>query len=79
MAHGKCVIVSAIPENLEVVGDGSLTFNAGDVNDLARVISELDSDPEATRRLGALAVDRVKQAYDWRKIVDSLEHVYLGE
>ena len=79
MAHGKCVIVSAIPENLEVVGDASLTFEAGDVDDLARVISELDCDPETTRRLGAMAVDRVRKAYDWRKIVDSLEQVYLGE
>ena len=78
MAHGNAVIVSAIPENLEVVGDAAATFEAGDADDLARVMTELDTDPGAARSLGQKAIARVKEAFDWQKIVDSLEKVYGG-
>jgi glycosyltransferase involved in cell wall biosynthesis len=78
MAHGKGVIVSAIPENLEVVGDTAMTFKPGDSDDLARVITEVDSDPGGARALGQKAVARVSEAFDWQKIVDSLEKVYRG-
>jgi glycosyltransferase involved in cell wall biosynthesis len=77
MAHGKCVIVSGIPENLEVVGEGALRFKVGDVDDLARVISEIEVDVDTVREFGAKSVTRVKETFDWRKIVDSLERVYL--
>jgi glycosyltransferase involved in cell wall biosynthesis len=79
MAHRKCVIVSDIPENLEVVKDAALTFRASDVDDLARVIDEVDRDTELTTEFGARAVTRVKEAFDWQRIVDSIERVYLGK
>jgi glycosyltransferase involved in cell wall biosynthesis len=78
MAHSKCVIVSNIPENLEVIGEESLSFRVGDIDDLAQVISEIDTDPGAVARYGAMAVTRAMDAFDWRKIVESLEKVYLG-
>lgn len=79
MAHAKCVIVSDIPENREVIGDAALTFKVGDVADLARLIDKIDRDPDGVSRIGAKAVARVKEAFDWRKIVDQLERVYLGQ
>jgi glycosyltransferase involved in cell wall biosynthesis len=78
MAHRKCVVVSDIPENLEVVGNSALTFKSADVHDLARVIGQVDADPQALRDWGDKAVARVREAFDWRKIVDELEEVYLG-
>ncbi|HVP56510.1 MAG TPA: glycosyltransferase family 4 protein [bacterium] len=78
MAHGKCVIVSDIPENTTVVEDGALRFKVGDVADLARVISEVDRSPGVVAALGAKALARVKAEFSWDRIVDGLEAVYLG-
>ncbi len=79
MAHGRCVIVSDIPENLEVTGDAALAFKVGDENDLAEVISTIDRDSEKRAVMGQKALNRVKEAFDWNRIVDRLEQVYRGE
>lgn len=78
MAHSRCVIVSDIPENAEVVGDAGIKFRSGDVEDLACVIDRLDGDPALAAREGEKALTRVKEAYDWDSIVDSLERTYRG-
>jgi glycosyltransferase involved in cell wall biosynthesis len=79
MAHGKCVLVSNIPENLEVIQDAALTFTAEDTDDLACLIDRVESEPDITAEFGTAALERVKVAFDWRKIVDRLERVYIGE
>jgi glycosyltransferase involved in cell wall biosynthesis len=79
MAHRKCVIVSDIPENIEVVGDAGIRFKSGDAGDLARSIDEVDRDPAVARDEGARAVSRVDEEYNWDRIVDSLEQAYRGE
>jgi glycosyltransferase involved in cell wall biosynthesis len=78
MAQSKCVIVSDIPENTTVVGEGALRFRVGDADDLARVISEVDRDPDRAAALGAKALERAKAEFSWERIVDDLEAVYLG-
>ena len=79
MAHRRCVIVSDIPENAEVVGDSGVRFKSGDSADLTRVIDEIDADPGRAREEGEKAVTRVDEAYNWDRIVDSLERAYRGE
>lgn len=79
MAHGRCVIASDIPENTDVVKDAALTFKSADVGDLARVISRVDSDAAAMKDCGARARRRAQDAFNWEKIVDRLEKVYLGQ
>ncbi len=78
MAHGRCVIVSDIPENTDVVQDAALTFRSADVDDLARVISRVDAEEGAMKDCGMRARRRARDAFDWDKIVDQLERVYLG-
>jgi glycosyltransferase involved in cell wall biosynthesis len=78
MAHRKCVIVSDIPENLEVIGGGALTFRAGDADDLAKVIGRVDKDADLAAEFGRRALARVKAEYDWQNIVTRLEEVYHG-
>lgn len=78
MAYAKCVIVSDIPENTDVVEDGALRFKVGDVADLARVISEIDNMPDIAASIGAKGLERVRQEFSWSRVVDSLEAVYLG-
>jgi glycosyltransferase involved in cell wall biosynthesis len=78
MAHRKCVIVSDIPENLEVTGDGALTFQAGEADDLAEVIERVDREAGLAAEFGSKALARVKEEYDWNNIVTQLEAVYRG-
>ena len=77
MAHAKCVIVSNIPENLDVVEDSAITFNVGDPEDLARTIDRVDNQPDLVREMGDKALTRVKQAYDWDGIINRLVEVYM--
>jgi glycosyltransferase involved in cell wall biosynthesis len=77
MSYGKCVIVSDIPENTSVVGDGALRFKSGDSTDLARVISEVDQDPRIASALGAKALERAEAEFSWERVVDGLESVYF--
>ncbi len=79
MAHGKCVIVSGIPENIEVVSGAAVTFTSADVDDLAGVIDRVDSDDSLIREYGTRARERARDTFDWEKIVDRLERVYLGQ
>jgi glycosyltransferase involved in cell wall biosynthesis len=79
MAHGKCVIVSGIPENTEVVNDAALTFESADVDDLAGMIARADGDDALVEEYGARARERARNTFDWEKIVDNLERVYLGQ
>jgi len=79
MAHGKCVIASGIPENTEVVNDAALTFKSADVDDLAAVIARVEGDDSLIQEYGTRALERVREAFDWEKIVDRLEKVYLGQ
>ena len=78
MGHRKCVIVSDIPENMEVVGGSGIPFKSGDAADLGRAIDRVDSDPVLAREEGEKAVARVNEAYNWDGIVESLEKTYRG-
>ncbi|MFZ1947449.1 MAG: glycosyltransferase family 4 protein [bacterium] len=78
MAHGRCVVVSDIPENTDVVQEAAVRFRVGDAADLARVISEIDCQPDQVRRTGELALARAAGEFSWERIVDRLESIYLG-
>jgi glycosyltransferase involved in cell wall biosynthesis len=82
MSFGKCVLVSDIPENLEVVEDCAVPFRSKDIQDLRSKIEHLLAHPDVVtsyeRRCGA----HIRQNYSWEVVVDSLERLYrelLGE
>ena len=77
ISHGKCVLASDIPENLEVVEDCAVTFQARDVHDLREKMRGLLDDPA---RVGAVAERCRRHAerhYSWTRIVEATEAVYL--
>lgn len=78
MAHGKCIITSNIPENIEVVGEAALAFPSGDVSSLSKTIELVETNPELVDDLGAKAIKRAKECFDWNIIVDRIEEVYKG-
>jgi len=78
MGYGNCVLVSDIPGNLEVVGDAGVIFEAGNVGDLCDKLEYLLSNEDIVKAYRRKAVERVKQLYDWDKVTDQLEEIYLS-
>lgn len=78
MVSGRPVVYSDIPENVEVANGCGLSFRCGDVDDLARKIDHLLNQPPLAKELGKAGREKVRNEYDWEKIVDATESVYSG-
>lgn len=76
MAFGRCVAVSDIAENREVVGEAGLVFNNRDAGDLERVLRSIVGQPELIRALGQRAREMILKKYDWDEITRATEAVY---
>lgn len=76
MAHGKALVLSDIPENVEVGGAAARYFRCGDVNALLLALSDLASDGGARSALGAEARKRCVEIYNWDLVTDQIEAVY---
>lgn len=76
MSHGRPVLVSDIPENLEAVGEAGARFAVQDVAALRAAMARLLDDPAELARLGAMARARVAREYDWERITAATEQVY---
>ncbi len=76
MAAGVCVLASDIPENCEVVEGAGFTFKRGDVNDLARMLQLLVSQPEVRHAAAVKARERVRERYLWPQIATQIGSTY---
>lgn len=76
MAHGRPLVLSDIPENVEVGGSAARYFKCGDVNALASTLEQLLEDPAARENLGREARDRCANLYDWDLVADQVEAEY---
>ena len=76
LSHGRCVLMSDIPENLEVAGDCALTFRSRDIEDLRVKLQSLLADPELVRRFEAQARTRIREHYNWDRVVDATDAAY---
>jgi glycosyltransferase involved in cell wall biosynthesis len=78
MSHSRPVIVSDIPENLEVSGGIGESFRTGDSDDLLRAFNRvLSLRPEELAGMGEAGRRKVEAEYDWNTIASSLEELYL--
>ncbi len=78
MSHGRAVLVSDIPENLEAVGDAAACFRVGDVAALREALQSLLASPDRRRELGLRARQRIAIEYDWERIATDTERVYAA-
>ncbi len=76
MAHGKALVLSDIPENVEVGGAAARYFRCGDVNALLGALSELAGDAQARAQLGDEARQRCRDVYNWDLVTDQIEGLY---
>ncbi len=78
MAHGKCVLVSDIPENMETVDKVGFFFKHGDAQNLQNRLQFLLSNPEIVEKTGLKAIEHIRANYNWDKITDLLERIYFS-
>jgi len=76
MSYGRCVLLSDIPENLEVAEDCAVSFRSKDVDDLQAKLEHLIRHPEAVKACEARARDHIVQHYSWDKVAENTEALY---
>jgi len=76
MSYGRCVLLSDIPENLEVAEDCAVSFRSKDVGDLKEKLEQLVRHPETVRAFESKARDHIVQHYSWDKVAENTETLY---
>jgi glycosyltransferase involved in cell wall biosynthesis len=77
MAHGRPLLLSAIPENQEVAGDAAAYFKLSDVNGLQGQLQALLDDNVLQEKLSAIGLERARKTYNWDVIADQVEAYYM--
>jgi glycosyltransferase involved in cell wall biosynthesis len=77
MGAGLCVLTSDVPENREVVDGAGFTFARGSATDLAERLRFLIANPVVREAAGQIARKRIEEQYQWQRIAEDIENVYL--
>jgi glycosyltransferase involved in cell wall biosynthesis len=76
VSYGKCVLISDIPENVEVMEECAPRFESRNVHQLEERLRELLASPELVARYAAMTRERIARRYSWETIVDELDRCY---
>jgi len=76
MSAGRVVIMSDIPENLELIDHSGIAYPTDDEVELAKTIDYVLANPDMVRTRGERARNIVKNQYSWEKVVDEIQHLY---
>lgn len=78
MSYGTCVLISDIPENLEAIDHSGFSFKTQNVDDLYQKLVYLFDFEEGVKKRGKQGLQFIKKHFNWDKIVNEVEAVYLG-
>jgi glycosyltransferase involved in cell wall biosynthesis len=78
MSYGRCVLLSDIPECLEVAGDCGIYFKAGEDSDLKKKLKYLIENPGLVSEYGSRCKKRISEEYSWDGIVENIKKIYLS-
>jgi glycosyltransferase involved in cell wall biosynthesis len=76
LSYGRCVLLSDIPENLEVGEDCAVSFRSKDVHDLQEKLEMLIRQPELVRQYEERARAHIQAHYSWDTVAENTEAVY---
>ena len=76
LSYGRCVLISNIPENLEVAEECSVSFRSQDVDDLTAKLEALIRDPARVHSFEAKARAHIAEHYSWDRVAAATEAVY---
>ena len=77
LSYSRCVLISDIPENLEVAEECSPSFKTQNVRDLREKLQMLLERPDLVKHYESLARGHIAEHYSWDKVTASTESVYL--
>jgi glycosyltransferase involved in cell wall biosynthesis len=77
ISYAKCILISDIPENLEVMGDCAPRFASKNVDDLEAQLRRLLDSPETVSRYAESTRRELARRYSWEAIVDEIESCYF--
>jgi len=78
LSYGRCVLISDIPENLEVASEVAVPFRSRDVGDLRDKLEMLIRNPDRVREFESRARAHIQRHYSWDTVVEQTEAVYEG-
>ena len=78
MSYGLPIIASDIKENQEVLGRAAFFFKNKQTFDLVKVLHYVLSHPTQAHNQGQKALQLVKKKYDWDKLVNEIEEIYVN-
>ena len=76
LSYGRCVLLSDIPENLEVAEGCSVSFRSQDVNDLQTKLEALIRDPARVKSFEERARAHIREHYSWDHVAAATEQLY---
>ena len=76
LSFGTCIVTTAIPENLEVVGEAGIVFPPEDVEALRERLRAILDSPELVREHRELTAKRAEAWPDWDGVTDQTEQFY---
>lgn len=77
VSYGKCILISDIPENVEVMDDYAPRFPSRDVDALEARMRQLLDHPDQVRRYMELTRENISRRFSWDAIVAELEECYF--
>ena len=76
MSYGNACLTSDIPECADVISNHGVTFNAGNINNLAEKLSEMCDNTELVNTLKLEAADYITNKYNWDDVVERTLQLY---
>jgi glycosyltransferase involved in cell wall biosynthesis len=76
MSHGKSVLVSDIPENLEVIDGCGFAFESKNSTQLKDRLQKILELPELVANMGQKAREHILNNYSWDFVADEYERVF---
>jgi glycosyltransferase involved in cell wall biosynthesis len=76
LSFGRCVLVSDIPENMEVVEDSAISFRTRDVEDLRAKLQLCLDRPDLVEETASRCRTLAEERFSWPRLVAATEKVY---
>ncbi len=76
LSYGRCVLLSDIPENLEVGEECAVPFRSRDVADLREKLEMLIREPAVVKQYEQRALAHIQAHYSWDTVAENTEAVY---
>jgi len=76
LSYGRCVLISDIPENLEVAEECALSFRSKDVADLREKLERLIGNPGLVAEYGERARRHIREHYSWDNVAEATAQLY---